>query len=406
MSDIPKKQTAHQQQTVAPSKAKELSRLGIKGIVALTDVVESLHRRINPLIGVRATSDPKQRLSISGSVYNNIRNITGLIGKSIEEPLDVITLSLAANPNSHTSQAMLSALNGVLGDQLVNTQNPLAISMRLRKNGLVLDESELVALTLQNKGKVLILVHGLCMNDLQWCHDEHDHGEKLAEELGMSVVYLHYNTGRHISDNGQDFADILQSLVLLSKQSLEISILAHSMGGLVSRSAFHYAKNRDFSWPKQVNKLIFLGTPHHGAPLEKAGNWLDLVLASHHYTIPFARLVKVRSAGITDLRYGNVQKSDWDKVDRFEYVGDQRSPLPLPNEVQCFAIASSVTKSSKGLLGDGLVPVQSALGQHENPLFDLHIPERRTWIGININHMQLLSEPKVYLVLRQWLEQD
>ena len=90
------------------------------------------------------------------------------------------------------------------------------------------------------------------------------------------------------------------------------------MGGLVSRSAFHVAQSSGHKWPERLNKLVFLGTPHHGAALEKAGNWIDLILGAHAYTVPFARLVKVRSAGITDLRYGNVQQSDWHTTERFE----------------------------------------------------------------------------------------
>lgn len=406
MTDPTKVQDTSQRARVGASKAAELSRLGIKGIVGLTDMVESLHRRIHPLIGVRAKTQPERLPGISGSVYNNIRTITSLIGKSIEAPLDAITQALHTNPDSRTSQAMLSALNGAIGDHLLATQNPLAISMQLRKNGQALNRSELMALIEKNSGKLLILIHGLCMNDLQWRQDEHDHGVKLAEELGLSVVYLHYNTGRHISDNGQDLAELLHSLSKLSSQTMKMYILAHSMGGLVARSAIEYAKTVDYSWPNTLKKLIFLGTPHHGAPLEKAGNWLDLVLANHHYSLPFARLAKGRSAGITDLRYGNLQKSDWHNVDRFDNSGDQRSPIPLPTGVQCFAVATSATNSPSGFLGDGLVTIKSALGQHEQPTFNLCFEEKRTWVGTNINHMQLLSDAKVYQILKHWLAQD
>ena len=54
---------------------------------------------------------------------------------------------------------------------------------------------------------------------------------------GVTPVYLRYNPGRHISENGRDLAHRLQALVDAWPVPVEaISILAHSMGGLVSRS--------------------------------------------------------------------------------------------------------------------------------------------------------------------------
>ena len=131
---------------------------------------------------------------------------------------------------------------------------------------------------------------------------------------------------------------------------------------------------------------------------------MDLILGAHSYTVPFSRLVKVRSAGITDLRYGNVQQSDWNTTERFEFGGDQRLPLPLPDNVPCFAVATSAKESTHYPLGDGLVRIKSALGEHQDPAFHLHIPDDRKWIGTHINHMQLLNDPKVYQVLKSWFE--
>jgi hypothetical protein len=85
--------------------------------------------------------------------------------------------------------------------------------------------------------------HGLYMNDLQWCREGHDYGAELAKKSDMGAIYMHYYTGQHISDNGKQFADLLESLLKLSDKKLEINILAHSMRGLVSRSALKVADN-------------------------------------------------------------------------------------------------------------------------------------------------------------------
>ena len=404
MNDSPKDKSQHASAKTTKSRTQGVGRLTIDAVLSITDIVESVHKRISPLSAKNSATEKEQSSGISGLVYRNIRNVTELVGKSIDAPLAAISKTLASQPDSSSTQTLLAALNGVLGDYLVLSENPLAIPMHFRRDGHILNDTQLLEIINQSNGKLLVMAHGLCMNDLQWCREGHDHGLELATESGMGAIYLHYNSGEHISENGKQFAGLLDSLVKLTDKKLEINILAHSMGGLVSRSAFHVAENSGHKWPELLNKLVFVGTPHHGAALEKAGNWVDLILGAHSYTVPFARLVKVRSSGITDLRYGNVQESDWHTTERFEFSGDQRFPLPLPDNVQCFAVATSAKDSINYPLGDGLVSIKSALGEHQNPAFNLQIPEHRKWKGTNINHMQLLSDPKVYEILKTWFE--
>jgi pimeloyl-ACP methyl ester carboxylesterase len=402
MNDSPKDTSQKTLTKAEYSKTQGVGRLTINAVLAITDIVESIHKRISPLSAEKTATDKDQLSGISGLVYRNIRSVTALVGKSIDAPLAAISKTLASEPDSASAQALLSALNGVLGDYLLLRNNSLAIPMHFKKSGEVLSDAQLLDVINQSNGKLLIMIHGLCMNDLQWCRDGHDHGAALAKVSGMGAIYLHYNTGRHICDNGKQFADLLESLAKLTNKKLEINILSHSMGGLVSRSALHVAENSGHKWPELLNKLVFLGTPHHGADLEKAGNWIDLILGAHSYTLPFARIVKVRSAGITDLRYGNVQEADWNTRERFEFSGDKRLPMPLPESVQCFAIATSANDSLNNPLGDGLVRIKSALGEHQNSALNLRILDEQKWVGTNINHMQLLSDLKVYQVLKSW----
>ena len=404
MNDNTQDKSHKSPQQSANSKIHGVGRLTIDAVLAVTDIVESLHSRISPLSGLHKKSEEEQLSGISGLVYRNIRNVTQWVGKNIDVPLGAINKTLASEPDSASAQTLLAALNGVLGDYLFVRDNPLAIPMHFRRDGQILTDEQLIEIINQSNGTLLIMAHGLCMNDLQWCREGHDHGAELAKESGMAAIYLHYNSGRHISDNGKQFAALLESLVQITDKKLDINILAHSMGGLVSRSAFHVAQSSGHKWPERLNKLVFLGTPHHGAALEKAGNWIDLILGAHAYTVPFARLVKVRSAGITDLRYGNVQQSDWHTTERFEFSGDQRQPVPLPDSVCCFAVATSAKESIDYPLGDGLVRIKSALGEHQNSVFHLQLPETHKWVGTHINHMQLLNDPEIYQVLRTWFE--
>jgi len=296
-----------------------------------------------------------------------------------------------------------------LGDHLAARENPLAISMQFRRNGrpLSLDNKAVKEWTRQFDGKIALMVHGSCMNDLEWNRHGHDHGEALARDLGYFPIYLHYNTGRHISQNGYEFARLMEVLTGQLPQMKELVIIAHSMGGLVSRSACHYGKAASHSWLRYLQKIVFLGTPHLGAPLERAGNWIDILLDISPYSAPFSRLGKIRSAGITDLRHGYILDEDWEGHDRFKYSKNHGRHVPLPENVQNYTIAAATGKETSKLgdkiVGDGLVPLNSALGQHRNPELTLLFPKAHQKIVRNMNHLDLLDQFEVYETIKKWL---
>jgi len=366
---------------IHPPDLVGFSRLVVDATVGVTDLVETVHNNI-------ATSD------IADLVYDSVRGVARLVGGAIDASFATAVPAPSAGISPPERESVLAALNGVIGDYLVATDNPLAIPMRLRRDG-----QPLAAPIPQADGKLAVLVHGLCMNDLQWTRKGHNHGAALAQDLGYTPVHLHYNSGVHVSTNGRAFADLMESFLQQWPVQLEeLIIVAHSMGGLVARSAYHYGVSAGLEWPRRLRKLVFLGTPHHGVPLEQAGNFVDTVLDLSPYTAPFARLGKIRSAGITDLRYGNLVDEDWDGRDRFEHSRDQRRPLPLPEGVQCYAIAAT-----SGALGDGFVPVNSALGRHKAAKRSLLFAESHQWVGHNMNHFDLLSDPAVYKKIHRWV---
>jgi hypothetical protein len=160
----------------------------------------------------------------------------------------------------------------------------------------------------------------------------------------------------------------------------------------------------DHAWRPRLRALVCLGTPHHGAPLERGGNWIDVLLGVSRYSAPLASLGKIRSAGVTDLRFGSVLDEDWEGRDRFEKTADARRRLELPGGVECFAIAGTTAPKSRAKLpGDGLVPVDSALGRHERHERTLGFPEAHQWIAFGVAHLDLLGRPEVYEQLRGWL---
>ena len=347
---------------------------------------------------------------ITGLVYHNIRGTTRLVGVSLNALLALLDTAFEPTSTSAEREALLAAVNGVLGDHLAASANPLAIAMELRRDGEPLDLTmpALAAAIPQATGKILVLAHGLCMNDLQWRRNEHDHGAALAADAGFTPVYLHYNSGLHVSTNGRAFAAQLEALLRAWPVPVdELTILGHSMGGLLARSACYYGELAGHAWPRHLRKIVFLGTPHHGTAFERGGNWVTVGLGVSRYTAAFARLGKIRSAGITDLRYGSLLDEDWQDRDRFAPARDTRRILPLPDGVQCYAIGAAIATGESvpnaPLLGDGLVPLSSALGQHRDPARNLSFPESQQWIGYGMNHWDLLDRREVYEQLRHWL---
>jgi hypothetical protein len=394
---------------------RAITQLAVQATTGATRITEGVHQSVLGTMGIRAGKTPEHTRGISGLVYRNIHNITQLVGKSLDRGLAGLLALLDhtedAIPESRQREAVVAALNGVMGDRLAASNNPFAIPMSIRYEDKALNWESLPPMPAAT-GKILLMVHGLCMNDL-WRHaqqkgHELDHGESLAAALGYTPVYLHYNSGLHTSQNGRELSTQLEQLIRHWPAPVEeLSVVAYSMGGLLTRSAFHYAKQGNLHWPDRLKNIVFLGTPHHGTSLEQLGNWLDTLLGSMPYTRPFTQLAQLRSAGITDLRYGHVLDEDWHGHDRFHRRPDGRQPVPLPEGVACYTLAASVADSrstlSSRLIGDGMVPLHSALGHHEKAQRKLLFANESHRIIYGLNHMELLNSPKVIRQVQRWL---
>lgn len=382
------------------------SKLAIDATKGITSLVKAMHQTIGSSPETLGKPLETPTRVATELVYNGIRAVTGLVGLGIDGALGQLATLLGESTPGTEREVVLAVLNGVLGDYLEETKNPLAIKMRFYKHDAHGARSKKKPNATIQATKLLILVHGSCMNDELWSHNGHDHGTALARDLGYTPVYLHYNSGLHVSTNGAALALLIEDTVASSPTPIdEIAIIAHSMGGLVARSACHNAEKQALGWRTKLRSIVFLGTPHHGSPLERAGNWVDTLLGISRYSAPLARLGKIRSAGVTDLRYGNVLDEHWQGRDRFEMAVDVRTPLPLPKSVTCFAIAGSVTDGALGeLRGDGLVPVKSALGQHAVAELSLAIPEANRFTAKGVWHSELLSNADVYKTMYSWLE--
>ena len=226
----------------------------------------------------------------------------------------------------------MGALNGVLGDYLLKYQNPLALPMVLYDHYGALQQGDLA-------GRVVIFVHGLCMNHTDWSNRNFGGiGERLlAQRDNNFMLYLNYNTGRRISANGRSLSNTLEDLINRNPGITSIDLIGHSMGGLVSRSALFYGKQNMYRWIQMVDNLVCIGSPHHGAVLERFGFSLQDRLGRFPFVKLIGHLVNIRSNGILDLRHGSVRDDDWEHLEaRIGLMDDNRKPAPLPSHINTF----------------------------------------------------------------------
>lgn len=392
------------------SDLRDGARLAVAAVTGVTDVVEAVQAQI--------MLRPQRRApGLWGFIYHSIRQVTRGVGRALDRSFEVagwLVDDAPAVPADADVPALLaaveSALDGAIGDRLAAQGSPLAIPLHLRHGGapLTVTGEGVAAGVPEPRPTVLVMVHGLCMNDLQWRDAAHDQGAVLADALGATRVAARYNTGRRIAANGRDLAATLQALVDAWPVPPErLVLVGHSMGGLVLRAALHHAAGAAHTWPRRRVDLVTLGTPHHGAALSRIGNLVDARLGAFRVTAPLLRLSQVRSEGMTDLRFGIVRPEDDAPARRFAVGRDHRTPTPLPDGVTAYLVAATLGDGTGGrrdrTVGDGLVQLASALGDHPDPRHDLGVPAARRAVFPGVSHFGMLWSPAVTAQLVRWL---
>ena len=312
--------------------------------------------------------------------------------------------------SSPAGRLVVSALNGAFGDMLTRRRNALALRMTVRRHGRDLDLSraDLRSAYPNAKPRLAVFVHGLCETDEAWKLGAGRHvpyGHRMDMELGYTPVYLRYNSGRHISENGRELAALLERLVAdWPEQVHEVVLIGHSMGGLVARSACHYGA--DSTGVAKVRHVFTLGTPHRGAPLEQAANAASAALARLPETRPLARALNLRSAGIKDLRYGYLTDECWMDQDCDAFLRNTSREIPFPPTTRHYFICATLTREADApagrIIGDLLV-LQPSAWAHEGRGRRMRFPiEHYHHLG-GANHFDLLNHPAIYAQMRRCL---
>jgi pimeloyl-ACP methyl ester carboxylesterase len=372
-----------------------LTRLTFEELGLATGGIGDIHRAIaGRAFGPVGSGLPRMlHDTISRGVYAGLRGAAGLAGHAAGVAVSGRGRSLSVTPRG---AAVLAVLNGLRGDVLEAEGSDLAEPMCVRVGGRPCAPGDVPGAG----PRVVVFLHGLFETEYAW--GRNPYGARLQLDLGVTPVYIRFNTGRHISENGRSLAELLDTLVADWPVAIEqIALVGHSMGGLVARSACHHGGD----WAPLVRHTVSLGTPHTGAPLESAVHYAATALGVVGETRPFAGFLRRRSAGIRDLRSGSLVDEDWRGRDPEALRAAACQEIPLLEGATHHFVAATITASADHpiarLIGDWLVLAPSASGRSRTRVIGFEA-ENGAHVG-GANHLALLNHPAVYEHLRDWL---
>ncbi len=384
----------------------------------VTDVLDRLTRTVHDMHRVIARRGVARLLpapvrvaqeAATTVVYGLVRAGIAVTGGTTAAALDSAERTRTATPWSGTPRGrrLAGMLDGSFGDHLVRRHPVLAGPMRVRLAGadVETDPTALARHYPEAADSVVVFLHGVIETEEWWTDPaavDGDFATRLTADLGCTCVQIRYISGRHVSDNGADLAELLEDLVTAWPRPVrQLALVGHSMGGLVARSALHQGTERGHTWPDRTRHLICLGSPLTGAPLERGANTLTWLLRRFDSSAPIAELLAARSAGIKDLRHGSIHELDWlgTDPDALQRVGGPR-PYRPPAAVQHSNLAATLLRNPGPIgqwMGDLMVPTTSALAP---------TPPARTQRLGGLVHRDLLTDDAVYARLLDWLRSE
>ncbi|MCW2715409.1 MAG: hypothetical protein JWN88_2456 [Frankiales bacterium] len=367
---------------------------------------------------VRAVHDGVARAAY-GAVQGALGRGARLAGTAYSKRVPTDGISLGDVPGARVA---LGILNGAHGDLVRERAAALALPMALRHRGSDLEpvRSALEAAHPDATNRLVVFLHGLVETDDAWrLYSEKHYGERgvtygslLRRDLGYTPVWVRFNSGLRVSENGHDLDLLLDRLVDQWPVPVkDLVLIGHSMGGLVARSALAQAGDGtargERRWPALVRDTVTLGTPHSGAPLARGVETLSRLLRKVGETRWIANQLDARSVGIQDMGRGNVVEADWASAtaEGRGRPSPQRAHVPLHPGARHFVVLSTLARrhdSPAGkLFGDLLVMPDSAVGAGRGP--SLEFPSDAVCRLTGLHHFELLNHPDVYAAIRTWL---
>ncbi len=307
---------------------------------------------------------------------------------------------------------VLAILNGAVGDRLAAEDSNLTIDFELLYEGQPLDlERDLAAQIPGATGQIVVLVHGLMANETIWTFPNgknRSFGERLAEDVGVTPIYVRFNSGLHISANGRELSKRLDALVEGWPVPVEaVNLIGYSMGGLVSRSATHYGHETKAAWLELTERLFLVAVPSRGSPVEQLANIASVTLKTipNPVTKIIAWVFRQRSAGIKDLRHGYLVDEEWQTRSPDALSAGRRHIVPLAADIDHYVLAGTLGDSEhhplSKIIGDALVTPFSAQDEGiAGASLQRSAKEAKVFPGLN--HLNIVSHDEVYSQILAW----
>jgi hypothetical protein len=178
------------------------------------------------------------------------------------------------------------------------------------------------------------------------------------------------------------------------------------MGGLAIGAACAAGGDERPEWLGLAQRVVFLGSPHLGAPLEVAADRATRALRRLPETRALGDALASRSVGIKDLRFGAVRRDDWGAAVDFDVPCDEPEDCaPLLETAEHYYVGATLGRrtdtGAARVLGAALGPWSSASGAGPRRRLALDVDRGRHLAGLH--HFDLLNHPRVYAVLEEWL---
>ena len=408
-------------------EAQAAGALAGDAVAGVIGIVEDVHRavagRVDGYLPPPAAPVSVVRRGVTDALYIAVTRGQRMLAAGVAELVSRRGESSDLLSEHPVGQRLATIVNGLWGDKVADRHPAIALRTAVRVDGHdLLIDPETVAAAFPDAGPTMVVfVHGLVQGEEAWGprtvapvpgepepspDDGLPYGQRLEKDLGLTPVYVRYNSGLRVSENGKRLSALLDDLVAAWPVPVEqIALVGASMGGLVARSACHYGHRDSLSWAAVVRIVVTLGTPHLGAPLEQGAHVVDIVLRKLPETEPFSRILGSRSVGVKDLRYGNLVEEDWFGHDPDELLTDRATHVPFLDHATYYFVAATVTRDSAHpaghLLGDGLVRYSSASGNGK--VRRIPFDHDKGFHLTGVHHLSMLNNPIVYDKLRQWL---
>ncbi len=379
----------------------------------VSDQVVASLPKVEPVQAAAQTINAIQ-MGIASSVYGSVRSINSGVHQATrvaanvipdallteEEPLNAPVRSDAVKTPGWVLDFTEGLINGWYGDILDDQDHTLSLGMSVRHEGriLPLDEASVAAAYPSGSKKICVLVHGLCSTEWLWSFQAEKHygdpalnlGARLERDLGYTPIFIRYNTGKTLSENGIELAALISDLCKVYPQDIEeIVLFGHSMGGLVSKYAANHNQQHSQqhgqqgsdSWAPRLSKVICIGSPHEGSFLARIAETVEKLfrIIPTPGTQVSAHLLETRSNGIRDLYNG---RSEFDEV------------VPFVKDVCYHYIGSTLTQDTDHVaaqfIGDILVAPHSSMeSERQNAMLTRDI------LG-GLDHISLINHPRAY----------